>query len=221
MFQPVIYGFYKSLLAVPRARFVAVLAACLVIGGVPLRSAYGQGQERSATTSDEAVTITLVPSTEYLLKAAVLYNFAKFTHWSNSAFDGPAAPLRLCVLGDNPFGAALPALDRRIVNSRPLITRQVSDTAGLKGCQVLFVSRSAQAAFPVPLDGVEAQLLLIVEDSADFARRGGMINLRTVDDRIRFEINLTSIRSAGLKIDTRLLQLADRVYSSLTENNTE
>jgi len=48
-----------------------------------------------------------------------------------------------------------------------------------------------------------------------------MINLKVVDDRVRFEINLASARGAGLKLDTRLLQLADKVYTSLARNDTE
>ncbi len=63
--------------------------------------------------------------------------------------------------------------------------------------------------------------MLIDEEKSGFVQHGGMINLKVVDDRVRFEINLASARGAGLKLDTRLLQLADRVYTSLAQNNTE
>ncbi len=63
--------------------------------------------------------------------------------------------------------------------------------------------------------------MLIVGDKPGFVQDGGMINLKVVDDRVRFEINLASARSAGLKLDTRLLQMATRVFTSLAQNNTE
>ncbi len=63
--------------------------------------------------------------------------------------------------------------------------------------------------------------MLIVGDKPGFVRGVAMINMKVVDDRVRFEIDLASARSAGLKLDTRLLQMADRVYTSLAQNDTE
>ena len=39
---------------------------------------------------------------EYLIKAAILYNLAKFTAWPETAFHNTNAPLRVCVLGNDP-----------------------------------------------------------------------------------------------------------------------
>ena len=63
--------------------------------------------------------------------------------------------------------------------------------------------------------------MLIVGDKPGFVQHGGMINLKVIDDKVRFEINLDTARGAGLKLDTRLLQMADRVYTSLAQNDRE
>ena len=46
-------------------------------------------------------------ATEYQVKAAFLYNFAKFVEWPPSAFSDAKQPLDICVYGRDPFGSAL------------------------------------------------------------------------------------------------------------------
>ena len=43
-------------------------------------------------------------SREYLIKAALIFNFAKFAQWPAAAFSSDSSPLRVCVIGENPFG---------------------------------------------------------------------------------------------------------------------
>jgi len=45
---------------------------------------------------------------EYLVKAAFLYNFAKFVEWPEEAFYDDRSPLTLCILGEDPFGLGPP-----------------------------------------------------------------------------------------------------------------
>mgnify|MGYP001770392679 CR=1 FL=1 len=44
-----------------------------------------------------------------------------------------------------------------------------------------------------------------------FTRTGGMVGLVTIDNKIRFEVNLRSSRAAGLRIQAALLRLATDV----------
>ncbi len=221
MLQPIICAQVRTLLAGPCTRSAAVLTVCLVITAITSPSARGAGLESPEIQSQEPTEPTQAPSAEYLLKAAFLYNFAKFTSWPSSAFEGKAAPIQLCVLGDNPFGAALPALNGKLIHGRPLAIRQIPYLTTLLRCHVLFVSRTSHDAPGALHDDSGGRPMLIVGDKPGFVQHGGMINLKVVDDRVRFEINLASARAAGLKLDTRLLQLADRVYTSLAQNNTE
>src|SRR3990172_10053935 len=46
---------------------------------------------------------------EYQVKAAILFNFAKFVEWPDAAFPDPATPIIIGVLGEDPFGSALDA----------------------------------------------------------------------------------------------------------------
>ncbi len=79
--------------------------ALLVIGGCMLAMSTGGAGAQAGNHSPPPTAATA--SREYLLKAAFLYNLANFTTWPTEAFSGPQKPLRLCILGEDPFGAAM------------------------------------------------------------------------------------------------------------------
>lgn len=145
---------------------------------------------------------------EYEVKAAFIYNFTKFIEWPqvDAAHDGS---LELCILGDDPFGAALQSLRGREVNGRTLEVHHPENLDQARGCQIVYVSESEQQR----IEEIVAELghlpgLLLVSDIPRFADEGGTIELRIVDNKVRFAINVTAAASAELEISSRLLQLA-------------
>ena len=145
--------------------------------------------------------------TEYEVKAAFLYNFAKFATWPDAAFAGPGGFLDLCVLGSNEFGTHLEQLSGQPVEGRTLRVLPISlDQAA--GCHLLFVSRSEEGRAPAILDQVRGQPVLTVGDHDGFAERGGVINLQVVGDNVRFEINPDAAQQAGIALSSQLLRLA-------------
>jgi hypothetical protein len=56
--------------------------------------------------------------------------------------------------------------------------------------------------------------VLTVADIPDFARTGGIINLKTnKEDRIRFDINVGSAQQARLRMSSKLLNLAEDTFN--------
>ena len=149
---------------------------------------------------------------EYEVKAAFLYNFARFTEWPAGSFADDQAPLTLCVLGDNPFGKASNPIQSKTVKNRPVAFREVlvADEAG--GCHVLFISASEQPHVDAILQTLGKRSVLTVSDMKRFTLSGGMISFVMVDDKIRFEINNGAAKRAGLKISSQILKLASTVY---------
>ena len=146
-------------------------------------------------------------SREYRIKAAFLYNFAKFTSWPAAAFADAKSPLRLCVLGKDPFEGALAVLEGRTVKNRPIVASRPSSTDSLEKCHLLFVSASEHGRLGTILESLRGMPVLAVGDTPRFARSGGIIRLKTVENRVRFEINVEAAHHAKLKLDSRLLRL--------------
>ncbi len=154
---------------------------------------------------------------EYLIKAAFLYNFAKFTEWPDHAF--PADGLRVCVLGDDPFGATLDSIAGKTIRGREVQVEHLTDAADAKRCQILFIGASESMRLAEVIGEINELPILTIADMPDFAKSGGIINLKTVENKIRFEINISAAERAGLKFSSKVLRLADLVSSKASRKS--
>jgi hypothetical protein len=147
---------------------------------------------------------------EYAVKAALIYNIAKFVTWPPAVFPAAGEPLVVCVVGADPFGSTLDdTLKGRQVGGRPVVVRRVAEPE--PPCRVLFVSSSEHKRLGVILDKVKAGVLTVA-DMAGFNRAGGIIELVTEADSIHFHLNAQAAEQARLQISARLRALEARVH---------
>lgn len=148
---------------------------------------------------------------EYTLKAAYLYNFAKFVVWPSAVWDGLDS-INLCVFGSDPFGEALDKLRSRKAQSREISVNLLGDVFPEKGqCHILFVSRDHSAEWAALHAHLAGDPVLTVSDMDGFIARDGMVGFVNLSQRIKFEINLAASKGAGLSISSFLLKLAMNV----------
>ncbi len=145
---------------------------------------------------------------EKVIKAAFIYNFAKFTTWPSAAFPGPEAPLRICALGTDSLQQALSLLEDKAIRGRKPEISQLLWPDEARLCHVLFVGAAAEARLQEILQLLDGLPVLTVSDMPDFARLGGVIGLETVQNKIRFKANIDAARNAGLSLSSKLLRLA-------------
>jgi hypothetical protein len=151
---------------------------------------------------------------EYQVKAAFLYNFAKFVEWPPEAFRSDKDPLRICVLGANPFGSSLSDMLRgKTVLGRPIALADLTDAAQAADCQIVFVSESERKRVRLILKTLPHTGILTVSESEGFAAHGGMVNFTREGGHLGFEINAAVASDARLRISSRVLQLARIVKS--------
>ncbi len=150
-------------------------------------------------------------ASEYEVKAAFLYNFAKLTDWPPGSFAGDQAPLTICVLGDNPFGNAFNTIRSKTIKNRPAAVREIADVDAAGGCHVLFISSSEKPHVEAILGSLGKRNVLTVSDMKQFAASGGMIGFVMVDEKIRFEINTRASNRAGLNVSSQILKLAKHI----------
>lgn len=147
--------------------------------------------------------------TEYQIKAAFLYNFAKFVEWPPEAFATPTSPIVIGVLGENVFGNNLQqTLNSKVLNNRPLQFKEFHSVSEATNCQILFISTSEKARFQKIMEGLRGRSVLTVSETPEFIGAGGMINFMLEANKIRFQINDEAAKKAGLKISSKLLSLA-------------
>ena|SRR5579864_8170275 len=151
-----------------------------------------------------------LPFEEYQVKAAFLYNFAKFVEWPPEAFKDSNDRISICVLGKNPFDSLLTdAVEGKTVGTRRFTVSVLSNVADARACHILFVSAPQRKPAKDLLEEANNRYLLTVGESSDFLAGGGVINLRVQDSRVRIEINREAAAGAKLRISSRLLSLAE------------
>jgi len=147
---------------------------------------------------------------EYQVKAAFLFNFAKFVEWPAQAFKSPGEPIAICVLGPNPFGSSLDkVVAGKAVGNRQFVVREVRNAQQAGECHIVFVSLDGWPRSRAVLGEIKRCCVLTVGETGDFIAGGGMINLRLEEARVRVEINPDAAERARLRISSKLLSLAE------------
>jgi hypothetical protein len=149
---------------------------------------------------------------EYRVKAAFLYNFAKFVEWPEQAFKSAADPIAICVVGKNPFGGALDqAVIGQAAQGKLFAIRQVSEASQMRTCHILFVSSSERKRLTQIFEGIKNCAVLTVGESDNFTAEGGMVNFRIEEGNIHLQINPDAAAQQQLHISSKLLGLAQVV----------
>jgi len=150
-------------------------------------------------TADEA------QRTEYRIKTAFLYNFSRFVVWPEATLQG-RSKFSLCTLGSTLFGEQLDTLTGKTVHGKTLVVKRFDRPEDILDCQLVFIGQSDELGETIWI--LKERPVLTVSDAAAFTEKGGMIQFKVVDNKIRFRINVDAARAAGLTISSKLLSLA-------------
>ena len=149
---------------------------------------------------------------EYPLKAAFLYNFAKYTQWPDDAFEQPDSPIVVAVAGADPFGPELEkVLQGKTVGSRPFKIERFKELPEIRRCHILFVPKSEQSRQAQIQERIRTWPVLTVGEDPAFARSGGVLSILVVEREPRLEVNAVAAERHRLTIHAKLLRLATPV----------
>jgi hypothetical protein len=160
-----------------------------------------------------ALLVTTVPAgaqgvTAPALRAAFLFNFAKFSVWPADTL-APGQRLSMCVVGDAAVADALgQTIKGHVIEGHELTVTVLKVDESASGCHLLYVSASEIKRSAGLLLGVKRVPVFTVSDAEGFAQSGGVAELIVENDRIRFAINVASANRTRLSISSKLLSLA-------------
>ena len=146
---------------------------------------------------------------EYKVKAAFIFNFAKYVEWPATAFDDLSSPIVIGVNPESPLFGELELLVRdRKIGGRGLVVRSCESPAGARAVHILFVNTADEPRLGGELPELEKRAILTVGESARFTENGGVIGFVEESDKLHFKINLREAQRAHLKVSSQLLKLA-------------
>lgn len=143
------------------------------------------------------------------LKAAILVNMLLFVDWPAPPGRSPDR-LTVCHLAAGPVATALEQLGGKLLKGQPLQVMR-ADAATLGECHVLYLSPTDATGLPALASSLPASGILLVGDSPGYLQRGVMLNLEIEGGRVVFDVDLRSVRRAGLTISSKVLRLARHV----------
>ena len=163
---------------------------------------------------------TVASKQDQVRAALYLYNFLLFVDWPESAFDEKDC-VCTAILGDDLLFEALKPMGGKAIKGRKMLVERCEDLKDLeRPFHVIFIGSSMKALVPQILEQIKDEPVLTVSDMEGFTQMGGMVLFRNIGDPSdmtgypkRFEINLSAVKRAGLKIRSRLLRLSDIVYN--------
>ena len=156
--------------------------------------------------------------TEYEIKAALCFNFAKYIDWPERMFSKNGNKIILSIYGSDPFEEVIDKLMRgRSVKGKYYIeVRRATSLRDLKGSHIIFISRSERNNIGKVLNYIEGfsgtSVLTIGDNIEGFCQAGGILNL--LDD-YTFQINVVAANNAELLIDNKLINIAADIVSTI------
>jgi YfiR/HmsC-like len=149
---------------------------------------------------------------DYEVKAAYIYNFARFVEWPPEGFPDATAPVRFCILNNHSFEIELNRIVKgKSISGRRIDVIQVLDGEQARKCHVLFIGSSQNRETRHILEALQGANVLTVGESNHFMEEGGIINFVLKNDSVQFQINHKAANQAGLYISSRLLSVAARI----------
>jgi len=159
----------------------------------------------SALLAPAAPVFAVEAASEQAVRAALVFNFIKFTEWPAAAANDPQ--VRICIATNNPAQiVAIEALNERMVRGKPLAAVLFRNGAD---CDVIYVD--SRQRWNEIVGTYTMRHALTIGGYAGFVANGGMIEISMQEGGARFDINLPEAKRAGLRIYPQLLRLARRV----------
>ena len=153
-----------------------------------------------------AAAATDASDVELRLKAAYIYNFARFVEWPAGT---AAGPVRIGVLGHGDLTAPLEEIVRgKSVGGRAIKVTPIGTAADAECCEILLIERSESKHEKEIAQALSGKPVLTVSDDENGSKDGIMIAFQLVDESVRFQINQEAAARAGLKISSQLLKVA-------------
>lgn len=138
------------------------------------------------------------------VRSAFVYNLTKYVAWPKSK-----RTLLIGFIGDRTTGTTMKQiLDGKSSDGRTLQILLNPTDSELQACDIVYITGAETPKLdPILLKLGQMPILTVGEDSR-FPALGGMVGLIRSGDQIQIEVNLEALQRAGLKMSSRLLELA-------------
>lgn len=146
---------------------------------------------------------------EYVVKAGLTLNLARYTQWPASAFTDSDSTLNLCLLANPLVEEAFASINGKSVEQRSVQVQSFLRSSNFAACHILYISGLEREKVQVLLKELSHYPLLTIGEDDFFVQHGGVASLQMQNENIGISINLSTAKQNGLVISARVLKLAN------------
>ena len=136
----------------------------------------------------------------------MVFNFVKYVQWPDQDKGGEFI---IGVVGNNDIYNTLNTwYGGKPKGAKTYVIKKFASAAEVSDCQVIFIDKSKSGEFENINNKVKGKGTLVVTDRNGLGAKGSCINFKTVDEKLRFELNQSAINASNLKVSGALSSMA-------------
>ena len=136
----------------------------------------------------------------------MVFNFVKYVQWPTN---DNSKEFIIGVVGNNEIYNTLNTwYAGKAKGNKTYVIKKFSNASEVTDCQVVFIDRSKSGEFDAVNNKVKGKGTLVVTDRNGLGSKGSCINFKTVDEKLRFELNQQAIEASNLKVAGALTSMA-------------
>ena len=145
---------------------------------------------------------------EYKIKAAFIYNFARFTQWPDDNDE-----IKICIYGKDPFGSNIDSLNGKISNGRKITIERTQLIEDVRSCHIVYLNiiPPERHLYERALKAINGSNVLTVSDASNVVDFGVMIGMTITNNKVAFDVNHAATKASDLVISAKLLRLAREI----------
>jgi len=135
----------------------------------------------------------------------MVFNFVKYVQWP--AGDN-SKEFVIGIVGNNEIYNTLNAwYGGKSKGNKVYVIKKFNSAAEVTDCQAIYIDRSKSNEFETIHSKVAGKGTLVVTNGKGLGSKGSCINFKTIDDKLRFEINQQAIEASNLKVASALTSM--------------
>lgn len=136
----------------------------------------------------------------------MVFNFTKYVQWPDHTASGEFI---IGVVG-NPevYNTLNTWYGGKPRGSKTYVIKKFSSASEVTDCHVVFIDKSKSAEFDPIQAKVQGKGTLVITDRNGLGTKGSGINFKTVDNKLKFELNQKALETANLKVSGALTSMA-------------
>jgi len=136
----------------------------------------------------------------------MVFNFTRYVQWPA---EGAGNEFVIGVIGNNEMYNTLQAwYGGKPRGGQTFVVKKFSSASEVTECQVLYIDKSKSSEFDAASAKLKGKNTLVITDKNGMGEKGSGINFKTVENKLKFELNQKAIEASNLKVSGALSSMA-------------